>query len=56
MGNALRFIRYTFTGIRVPRHKHGRGLIRQNATAIIAGFGGAMLLTLPVWMILMGVI
>ena len=55
MGNALRFIRYTFVGIR-PRHRHQRSWLRRNGLTMLAGFGGGLLLTMPLWLIMMGVI
>lgn len=55
MGNALRFLRYTFTVIQ-PRHRHQRGFMRRNALTFLAGFAGAAVLSMPVWMILLGVI
>ena len=54
MCNALRFIAYTFRG--QPRHKHQRGFIRKNALTFAAGFAGAGLLTMPLWMILFGIV
>ena len=56
MMNALRFIRYTFVGLRGPRHRHQRGWLRQNVLPLAAAFGGAAVLTMPVWMIVLGVI
>ncbi len=55
MGNAIRFIAYTFRGC-PKRHKHQRGFLRQNAAAIAAGFGGALIMAMPLWMILLGII
>jgi len=55
MMNALRFIRYTFTGIR-PRHRHQRSWLRRNGLTMLAGFGGGLVLTMPLWMIVLGVI
>ena len=52
--NAIRFIAYTFRGC--PKHSHGRGFLRQNAITLLAGFGGALVLSMPVWMILLGLI
>jgi hypothetical protein len=52
--NALRFIMYTFRGI--PRHKHQRSWLRKNAVTLLAGFGGAAVLSMPVWMILLGIV
>ena len=54
MCNALRFIIYTFRGI--PRHKHQRSWLRKNAVTLLAGFGGAAVLSMPVWMILLGIV
>ena len=55
MGNALRFIRYTFRGIE-PRHRHQKSFLRRWGVTMLASFAGAMVLSLPVWMILLGVI
>lgn len=54
MCNALRFIAYTFRG--QPRHKHQRGFLRAHSLILIAGFGGAAVLSMPVWMILFGIV
>lgn len=54
MSNAWRFIRYTFRG--QPKHRHGRGWLRQNAVTLLAGFAGAAVLAMPIWMILFGMI
>ena len=54
MGNMIRFIAYTFRGY--PKHRHGRGWLRQNAVTLLAGFGGALVLTMPLWMILFGIV
>lgn len=54
MGNAIRFIAYTFRGF--PRHKHQRGFLKRNAVTLLAGFAGALILAMPAWMILLGII
>lgn len=60
MGNAFRFIRYTLRVMveTLPRHrhKHQRGFWRRNGVNLIAAFGGAMLLMMPLWMIVLGII
>lgn len=56
MGNALRFIRYTFVGIREPRHRHQKSWLKRNGMTLLASFSGALVLTLPAWMIVLGVI
>lgn len=55
MGNLIRFVAYTFRGS-PKRSKHRRGFLRKNAIAIIGGFFGALVLSMPAWMILLGVI
>lgn len=53
MMNAFRFLRYTIrclTPVRRYRHQ------RRDYTAMMAGFGGALILSAPVWMILLGII
>lgn len=54
MCNALRFIMYTFRG--TPRHKHQRSWLKTHGLTLLAGFGGAAVLSMPVWMILMGIV
>ena len=58
MGNAFRFIRYTFRAMAgAPvRHRHQRGFWRRNGVDLLAAFGGAMVLTMPLWMIVLGII
>ena len=54
MCNALRFIAYTFRGM--PRHKHQRSFLKAHSLTLIAGFGGAAVLSMPVWLILLGIV
>lgn len=54
MGNAIRFIAYTFRGF--PKHKHQRGFLKRNGVTLLAGFAGAGVLAMPLWMILFGMI
>lgn len=54
MGNAIRFIAYTFRGI--PHHRHQRSFLRRHGLTILASFMGALVLTMPAWMIVLGVI
>lgn len=54
MTNVFRFIAYTFRG--TPRHSHRRGFFRKHAVTFLAGFMGALVLAMPAWMILLGVI
>ena len=58
MFNALRFVRYTFRALfhAEPRHRHQKGFWKRYGTDLLAGFGGALVVSMPVWMILMGVI
>lgn len=53
--NALRFIRYSFL-VLCEAHPRGRHARRTFPGTLAAAVGGAAILTLPVWMILMGVI
>lgn len=55
MGNAIRFIAYTFRGC-PKRHKHQRGFFKRNGVTLFAGFAGAAVMTLPLWMVLLGII
>ena len=55
MFNAFRFIRYTFVGIS-RRHRHQRSFLRQHGLTILASGLGALVLSMPAWMILLGVI
>lgn len=55
MGNAMRFIAYTFRGC-PRRHRHQRGWLKRNAVTLLAGFSGAAVLAMPIWMILLGII
>ena len=55
MLNAIRFVAYTFRGC-PKRHRHQRGFLRRNAMTFVAGFAGAVVLSMPAWMILLGVI
>lgn len=54
MGNMIRFIAYTFRG--APRHKHQRSFLRRHGLTILASGLGALVLTMPAWMIVLGVI
>ena len=56
MFNALRFIRYTFRAVPAYRPRHQKSFLRRHGLTILASFGGAVILTMPLWMILMGVI
>lgn len=56
MLNAFRFIRYTFVGIRQPRHRHQKSFLHRHGLTILASFMGALVLTMPAWMIVLGVI
>lgn len=56
MFNAFRFIRYTFVGIRQPRHRHQKSFLRRHGLTILASGLGALVLTMPAWMIVLGVI
>ena len=54
--NAIRFIVFTFRGFRYLKHRHQRGWLQRNAVTLLAGFGGATVLGMPLWMILLGLI
>ena len=56
MGNALRFIRYTFVGFGQPRHKHQRSFWKRHGLTLAASFAGAVVLAMPLWMIVLGII
>lgn len=58
MGNCLRFIRYTFrVAFRTKRaYEHQMGFLRQHGISLMAGAGCALMVTMPVWMILLGII
>lgn len=54
MTNALRFIAYTFRG--TPRHSHRRGFWKKHGLTILASGLGALVLSMPAWLIFLGVI
>lgn len=54
MMNIVRFVAYTFRGY--PKSKHRRGFMKKHAMTFVAGFAGALVLSMPAWMILLGVI
>lgn len=56
MGNAVRFIRYSFRVALEPRHRHQRSTLKRYAPELLAGIAGGLVLSMPVWLILLGVI
>ena len=56
MLNALRFIRYTFRAIPSYRPRHQKSFLRRHGMTLLASFMGALVLTMPAWMIVLGVI
>lgn len=56
MGNAFRFIRYTVRAAAQPRYRHQRSALKRFAPELLAGIAGGLLLSMPVWMIVLGII
>ena len=52
MSNAFRFLRFSILCLVQPRHRH----TRHNFLPLIAAFGGALVLSMPAWMFILGVI